>query len=134
MGGAAPGAGALRLLRAAAETETRLAAALVDGLPDRALTVDRWRVLQHVAAHPGASMSDVCAALALAPATATRAVDGLVDTACLYREADAGDRRRVVLRPSRRGLDVLRAVAPAVAHVEGDLRGVLGDLLADRLP
>ena len=79
---------------AAVELLERLrAAALLQGAVSEALrgselTVDRWRCLAQVARRPGASMSDLAEVLVMAPATASRAVDGLVDLGLLYRGLD----------------------------------------------
>ncbi|WP_432534420.1 MarR family winged helix-turn-helix transcriptional regulator [Kineococcus esterisolvens] len=101
----------LSTLRLAALAQDRLAGAL----RGHGLTVDRWRVLEHVVAAPGASMSDVADALVMAPATATRAVDALVETGAVYRAADPADRRRVVLHPTAAGA-ALREGARPLAH------------------
>lgn len=111
-----PGASAMRTLAAAARLQSRLS----EALQPSGLTVDRWRCLACVDGHPGASMSDLVEALALAPATATRAVDALVETGALYRDVDPADRRRVVLRVSAPGTALLRDVEAAVALAETD--------------
>ncbi|WP_432549078.1 MarR family winged helix-turn-helix transcriptional regulator, partial [Kineococcus arenarius] len=98
----------LSTLRLAALAQDRLAGAL----RGHGLTVDRWRVLEHVVASPGASMSDVADALVMAPATATRAVDALVETGAVYRAADPADRRRVVLHPTATGVALREGAGP----------------------
>jgi len=90
-------------LRAAA----LLQSALTESFRGSDLTVDRWRCLAQVAQRPGASMSDLVEVLVMAPATASRAVDALVDVGLLYRGLDPADRRRVVLRISAEGQQVL---------------------------
>jgi DNA-binding MarR family transcriptional regulator len=67
-------------------------------------------------------MSDLVDALLIAPATASRAVDALVDGGLLARALDPLDRRRVVLHVTRDGSRQLAAVADgvgAVAHRHG---------------
>ncbi|GAA4975988.1 MarR family winged helix-turn-helix transcriptional regulator [Kineococcus glutinatus] len=108
-------------LHAAAVVEDRLSTALQPS----GLSVDRWRVLSHAAHNAGSSMSDVVEALLLAPATATRAVDHLVDVGAVYRSADPADRRRVLLHASSAGVALLRSVEDAVGAVEDELAGVL---------
>ncbi|MEZ0163205.1 MarR family winged helix-turn-helix transcriptional regulator [Kineococcus sp. LSe6-4] len=100
-------------LRAAAAVQ----AGLADVLRDAGLTVDRWRCLAHVAQVPGSSMSDVVDALLIAPATASRAVDALVDDGSLARALDPQDRRRVVLHVTRDGAQLLRRADAGVAAV-----------------
>ncbi|WP_432541600.1 MarR family winged helix-turn-helix transcriptional regulator [Kineococcus sp. SYSU DK002] len=90
-------------LRAAALLQN----AVADAVRDSDLTLDRWRCLAQVGQRPGASMSDLTEALVMAPATASRAVDALVDRGFLYRGLDPADRRRVVLRVTGEGRQVL---------------------------
>lgn len=104
------GTQARQTLRTAALLQNRLA----DALAGSGLTVDRWRALSHVADSPDSSMSDVADALVLPPASTTRVVDALVETGALYREVDPADRRRVVLRVSVQGAELLARVGPAV--------------------
>ncbi|MCI2239235.1 MarR family transcriptional regulator [Paenibacillus sp. TRM 82003] len=118
----------LRTLRLAALAEDRLAGAL----REHGLTVDRWRVLEHVVANPGTSMTDVAAALVMAPATATRAVDALVETGAVYRAVDPADRRRVVLHPTATGAALLDGVRPGAAAVAAEL--ALADQAASATP
>nr|WP_281373222.1 MarR family transcriptional regulator [Kineococcus aurantiacus] len=82
---------------------------------DGDLTPDRWRCLAQVARQPGASMSDLVETLVMAPATASRAVDGLVDQGLVYRGLDPADRRRVVLRASAEGRRLLAALEERLA-------------------
>lgn len=103
----------LENLRAAAAVQSALADALRGG----GLTVDRWRCLAHVAHAPGSSMTDLVDALLIAPATASRAVDALVDDGLLARALDPLDRRRVVLHVTRDGSQLLQQVEADVAAV-----------------
>lgn len=92
-------------LRAAALLQN----ALTEALRGVDLTVDRWRCLVHVAQQPGSSMRDLVEELVMAPATASRAVDTLVDLGLLRRGLDSTDRRRVVLRITKEGQLLLAA-------------------------
>lgn len=109
----------LEQLRDAALLQNAVAEALrVRGAglePPVELTVDRWRCLAQVARAPGTSMSDLVEALVMAPATASRAVDALVDAGLVYRSLDPADRRRSVLLVSPDGTVVLAALEPALA-------------------
>ncbi|MFB9378311.1 MarR family winged helix-turn-helix transcriptional regulator [Kineococcus gynurae] len=106
------------LLRQAALVSARVSTALQDS----GLTVDRWRVLAHVAgcAERPPAMSEVAEELGLSPATTTRTVDALVEIGAVFREVAVGDRRRVVLRPSRPGIALLASVDPLVAVAAAD--------------
>jgi DNA-binding MarR family transcriptional regulator len=61
------------------------------------LTLDQWRVLRALEADAGRTMGEVAEAAQLTAATATRAVDTLVDRGLAYRHAPASDRRQVVV-------------------------------------
>ncbi len=62
-------------------------------------------------------MTDLVDALLIAPATASRAVDALVDDGLLARALDPLDRRRVVLHVTRDGAQLLQQVEADVAAV-----------------
>jgi len=89
-----------------------LQSALAEALRGSDLTVDRWRCLAQVSEQPGASMTDLVDGLVMAPATASRAVDALVDSGLVFRSLDPADRRRTVLQVSPDGVAVLAAVEP----------------------
>ncbi|WP_432519013.1 MarR family winged helix-turn-helix transcriptional regulator [Kineococcus sp. SYSU DK006] len=101
----------LAVLRQAAVLHNHVAAVL----RTTGLSVDRWRCLAFVANQPDASMSEVLHGLAMAAATASRAVDALVDANLLMRTIDPADRRRVLLRISTDGTLLLRRVQMRLA-------------------
>lgn len=79
------------------------------------LTSDSWRTLRRIALRPGCSMKGLLDALALPPATATRAVDSLVERSAVYRRIADDDRRSVIVYPTSSGLDLLERADLAVA-------------------
>lgn len=106
-------ADSLLLLRRAAVIELRID----DALRGTELNVDRWRVLEFIRSTPGCSMAEVTVSLVISPATATRAVDSLVETGAVIRAPSPHDRRRLTLRLSAHGAEVLKDVQPAIARI-----------------
>ena len=91
------------LLRRAAVLVDRGAASVVH---EHRLTVDQWRMLALLVAGGKSSMAALCTELSLTGATATRVADHLVTEGLVRREIDDTDRRRVVLRASRKGREL----------------------------
>lgn len=90
------------------------------------LTVDQWRVVDVLADGDGHTMSGIAAAVGVPGPTLTKLVDRLVDTARVYRLADARDRRRVLVFLSDDGRAVHTRLAAAVQAVEAELLGPVG--------
>lgn len=88
------------------------------------LTVEQWSVLDHVARTPASvAMSAVAEASGLTGPSLTRAVDKLVTSALMFREVDAGDRRRVLVDLSKRGAELHARLATQVEAAEHELAG-----------
>lgn len=88
------------------------------------LTVEQWSVLDFVAKTPeSVAMSAVAEASGLTGPSLTRAVDKLVTSALVFREVDAGDRRRVLVDLSKRGAKIHARLAPQVEAAERGLAG-----------
>ena len=72
--------------------------ALSSGLLDNEVSnIEGWRVLGVLRGGDGFTMSDIAAAMSVAPPTLTRIVDKLVDGGFVVRRVDAMDRRRVLV-------------------------------------
>jgi DNA-binding MarR family transcriptional regulator len=84
-------------------------------------------VLRLLAAAPGRTMGQLVATLHLPGPTATRVVDGLVDSALAYRLPDPADRRRVVVHASALGRTRLARWEGLVAAQETALTRSLGE-------
>lgn len=101
------------------------------------LTVDQWRMLGRLADTAADTMAGLAAALALTAPTATRVADRLVTMTLVYRDADATDRRKVVLRLSRRGhrlhdqlaTEIAAQQEKALSNLNSDEQALLADLL-----
>lgn len=119
--GIAPGTLDRLLGRAERQVSRRVEAALAED----SITVDQWRVIDLLSDAQGHTMSGIATALAVPGPTLTKIVDRLVDSACVYRLADARDRRRVLVLLSDEGRVVHDRVAPLVRAVEDDVLAVL---------
>jgi DNA-binding MarR family transcriptional regulator len=95
-------------------------------LAEDGATLDTFRVMRALTAGPGCSMGELSAALCLPAPTATRLVDGLVDTALAYRLPDPGDGRRVRVHLSDRGRARLARLEALVRAHESALAGEMG--------
>lgn len=89
--------------------------AVRDALAGSDLTLDQWRVIDHLASVSEATMSTVSAVTMIPGPSLTRTMDRLVDAALVYRTLDSYDRRRMMVRLSERGIERHRALAPSVA-------------------
>ena len=86
-------------------------------LEEEDATVEQWRVLRALADADDMSMGELAAVVEIPHPTLTRLVDGLVDSACLYRSHSTRDRRRVSVHVSDLGRDKLKRLdALAEAH------------------
>lgn len=97
-----------------------LAAQVEEILAASDLTLDQWRVLRTLEERGPLSMSDLSGRTRVPAPTATRIVDRLVERSLLYRNVDAGDRRRVLVHVAARGRTLCRSLAPRVAEAERD--------------
>jgi DNA-binding MarR family transcriptional regulator len=96
-------------------------------LQEESVTVDQWRVLRALRGDQGRSMGELAAALEISQPTLTWLVDGLAETASLYRTQSAHDRRRVSVHLSARGERLLRRLDALVAAYEASLLARCGD-------
>jgi DNA-binding MarR family transcriptional regulator len=86
-----------------------------------ALTVPEWRVIAVLARYPGISASEVAGLTSMDAVAVSRAVTRLLKDGRLRRQLSRDDRRRSVLRLSRRGEAVYAAVAPLALRYEEQL-------------
>ncbi|MFR9804548.1 MarR family winged helix-turn-helix transcriptional regulator [Pseudonocardia sp. RS010] len=122
------GTGLLDALAAAAHrVERRIEAALGPDGPG----LDRWRVLDLLAAGDGHPMSGIAAAVRVPAPTLTKIIDRLIDQGLVYRRVDETDRRRVLVLLADRGRELHARLAPAVREVETALLQELGPAAAD---
>lgn len=98
------------------------------------LRLEEWRVLDHLARCSGAAMSELAASVLLTNPTLTRTVDQLVSVGLVYRTPSPVDRRKTVVRLTRRGKATHAAMAELVSAAEQQvIAGVLGEQAAEEL-
>ncbi|HLV05887.1 MarR family transcriptional regulator [uncultured Georgenia sp.] len=97
-------------------------------LRSHGLSYDAWRVLQSLAADGPQPMRQLRESTRITGPTLTRVVDRLAETALVYRNVDAADRRRVVVHLSDRGRAVHETLRPDLARLEQE---ALAPLSAD---
>ena len=83
--------------------QRRAVRGLAARLADDGCTLDQWRVLRALDDDEGHAMGELADSLQIAQPTLTRVVDGLVDSAWVYRRPSLEDRRRVAVHLSRQG-------------------------------
>jgi DNA-binding MarR family transcriptional regulator len=82
---------------------------------------EHWLVLAALNESPGLRMSDLAEAAVLPPATLTRHVDRLVETALVVRRIDAVDRRIALVALSSRGQALVAQLLGAEERVRADV-------------
>ncbi|WP_299038369.1 MarR family winged helix-turn-helix transcriptional regulator [uncultured Pseudokineococcus sp.] len=85
-------------------------------LEPHGLTPHQARALRSVSASDGLRVSDLAAALRIAPRSATEVADGLERADLVVRAADPADRRAVVLRATEQGRELAARVERARAQ------------------
>ncbi len=83
-----------------------------------ALGVTEWRVMAVLGRWPGLTASQVAQRTAMDKVAVSRAVARLLEAGRLSRVADAGDRRRALLRLSREGQAIHDQVVPQARAFE----------------
>ena len=83
--------------------QRRAVRGLAARLADDGCTLDQWRVLRALDDDEGHVMGELADSLQIAQPTLTRVVDGLVDSAWVYRRPSLEDRRRVAVALSSQG-------------------------------
>ena len=117
--------------------QRRAVRGLAARLADDGCTLDQWRVLRALDDDEGHAMGELADSLQIAQPTLTRVVDGLVDSAWVYRRPSLEDRRRVAVHLSRQGrVRLARLDAVVQAHEDAllaspdwaDLQSRIADL------
>lgn len=82
------------------------------------LTVVEWRIVAVLGSHPPMSAKVLAESTAMDQVSITRAVASLVKKRLVSRRTDSEDRRRVVLRLSKSGLEAYGRVVPLARAIE----------------
>ncbi len=92
------------------------------------VSVEQWRALEYLAHGGPCTMSALGTVTTVSGASLTRLVDQLVERGLVYRDADANDRRRVLVHLSSRGRRKVRRLRPKVHEAEAEaMSGLTGD-------
>ena len=102
--------------------QRRAVRGLAARLADDGCSLDQWRVLRALRDGEGHLMGELAGSLQIAQPTLTRVVDGLVDSAWVYRRPSLADRRRVAVHLSPRGGDRLARLDAIMEAHEAALR------------
>ena len=107
-----------------------MAAMLEDRIRPLGLNETEFRVLGMLFSQPDgvAHPSDLCSCTSQSPANMTRITDALVARALITRVASIQDRRKLVLRITPQGMDLVHRFLPSLHR---GLRDVLKDFSAD---
>jgi len=95
----------------------------------RGVSVPQFRSMAFLRTNEGASLSQVAEHVGLSMPAMSRLIDGLVRRGLLARDSSRSDRRKVTLRLTVRGHDMIRA---ARKWTEQRLAGVLENLPKDQ--
>lgn len=129
---AVPVTGAVELVDLLTTAQRMLARGLTALFEEEQATVEQWRILRALSVDQGRSMGELAVALEIPHPTLTRLVDGLVDSAHLYRTQSSRDRRRISVHLSARGEELLgRLNSFAAAHEEALRLRHGGDVVED---
>lgn len=114
-------------------TQRVLTRGLAARFEDEGTTVEQWRILRALTGTGGVQMGELAVVLEMPHPTLTRLVDGMVESANLYRTQSSEDRRRVSVHLSNRGGSLLERLDAIADDHEKSLRSLHGDAVVDRL-
>jgi len=92
------------------------------------LTLDMWIVLDVLAKKPGQSMTNVADQLSLNLPTVTKLMDRMVSDNLVYRKPHHSDRRRVLIFPTERGLELYHEASSIAENLERKVDSKVNDL------
>lgn len=103
------------------QAERLLVEKLSPELTERDLTLDHWRMLCVLAAHPGLPMSSLAVDACVPAPSLTRYVDKLAQRGVIIRTTDPHDRRKVVVALSVLGKQIHAELSPVERAIEHDV-------------
>ena len=89
------------------------------------ITIPEWRVMAVLGGGQSLCANDVCGLTAMDKVQVSRAIARMIKGGLVTRAVDRSDRRRAVLKLTRKGLDIYAEIAPAAIAYEDRLLGVL---------
>jgi DNA-binding MarR family transcriptional regulator len=105
------------------EAERRVKRRLGQVLSAHDCTVERWRTLALLDGGESHRMSELAEVSQLPPASLTRLIDGMVADNLVYRKADSGDRRGVLVHVTPRGSALYRRLSERISAENGAIFG-----------
>lgn len=101
------------------------------------LSVLQFRALGFVRRNPGVSLSHVASYIGLTLPSTSKMIDGMVERGLVVREASTDDRRRITLRLSAAGQQVVndahrvtqRHIAETIAPLSGEQRNAVSQAM-----
>ncbi len=91
------------------------------------LSVNEWRTMSVLNDFEPLSAKEIVSRSSMDKVVVSRAISSLQESALLERHIDPADRRRVLLRLTRKGKDIMQDLVPRVLDVEKQLLGDLSD-------
>ena len=92
------------------------------------ISIDMWSLLGTLKDKPGQSMTSLANSLSLNLPTVTKLMDRMVSDNLTYRKPHHSDRRRVLIFPTERGLDLFHEADNIARNFEQKLEQDLGKL------
>ena len=97
------------------------------------LSVPGWRVMAVLGQHAPLSAKEVGVRTAMDQVQVTRAINQMASVNLISRRVDASDRRRVVLRLSRKGEEAYAEIVPLAERIEREIMAVFNDAEVEQL-
>lgn len=104
---------------------SRMLSRRIDGITaQHNMSADHWYALDVIVRQDGVAMNHLARALSVAAPTLTKYVDKLAVNAYVFRLADPGDRRKVLVHASSRGASVHQELLGTIAATEAEALGM----------
>lgn len=111
-----------------ATAHRRMGARLTVALKPVGITIDMWSLLGTLKDEPGQSMTSLADSLSLNLPTVTKLMDRMVSDNLAYRKPHHSDRRRVLIFPTDRGLDLFHEADHIARELEENVQQEVGNL------
>jgi len=111
-----------------ATAHRRMVARMSVELKPVGISIDMWSILGMLKEKPGQSMTSLADNLSLNLPTVTKLMDRMVSDNLAYRKPHHSDRRRVLIFPTERGLDLFHEADNIANSVERKLEDKSGNL------
>jgi DNA-binding MarR family transcriptional regulator len=113
-----------------ATAHRRMVSQLSVELKPMGISMDMWTILGILKDQPGQPMTSLADSLSLNLPTVTKLMDRMVSDNLTYRKSHHSDRRRVLIFPTERGLELFYEVDNIANNLEQRLKDKLGNLAA----